>query len=86
MKAGERLQVFEWIDGQTCTVITPELLEMIAPMSDTEIKMMHEAKSLDRKDDPAGLASFKILTAEVFGDFLKLNPSLLAAIVLHNKR
>jgi hypothetical protein len=62
-----------------------EMIEMIEPMSDTEVKMMHEAQSLDRKDDPAGLASFKALTGEVFDDFLALNPSLLAAIVLHNK-
>ena len=87
MKAGQRLQFLEWINGQTCTSITPEMLEMIEPMSDTEMKMMHEARSLNRKDDPGGSVSFEVLTSkEVFEDFLALNPSLLAAITLHNKQ
>jgi len=87
MKAGQRLQFLEWINGQTSQVIAAEMLEMIQPMSDTEMKMMHEARSLNRKDDPAGSASFDVLTSEeVFDDFLALNPSLLAAIMLHNKQ
>jgi hypothetical protein len=85
MPAGYRLQFLEWVDGEVCMGITHKMLEMIEPMSDTEIKMMNEALALDRKDDPAGLASARILTGEVFEDFLKLNPSLLAAIVLHHK-
>ena len=31
MKAGQRLQFLEWINGQTCTSITPEMLEMSSP-------------------------------------------------------
>jgi hypothetical protein len=85
MKAAQRLQFLEWINEQTCMVIQREMLEMIQPMSCTEMKMMHEAGSLDRKDDPAGSASFKVLTGEVFEDFLALNPSLLAAIMLSHK-
>src|SRR5271169_5910961 len=72
MKAGQRLQFLEWINEQT---FAPEVLEIIEPMSDTEMKMMLEARSLDHKDDPAGMASFKVLTSEVFNDFLALNPS-----------
>jgi hypothetical protein len=87
MKAGQRLQFLEWINGQTCTSVTPEMLEMVEPMSETEMKMMHEARSLNRKDDPGGSTSFDVLTSkEVFEDFLALNPSLLAAITLHNKQ
>jgi hypothetical protein len=86
MKAGQRLLFLEWINGQTCQVITPEMLEMIQPMSDTEMKMMYEAQSLSRKDDLGGLASFRILTGEVFEDFLALNPSLLVAIMWNNKQ
>jgi hypothetical protein len=86
MTAGYRLRFLEYIDDAVCLSVSREMVELVQPMSETEIQMIHVARSLDRKDDPAGSASFKVLTSpEVFNDFLALNPSLLAAIMLHNK-
>jgi hypothetical protein len=87
MPAGYRLRFLEWIDDQRDTFIASDIIEMIEPMSATEVEMMHAAQSLGGKDDPGGQASFKVLTsADVFADFLKLNPSMLAAIVKCNSR
>ena len=52
MTAAYRLQFLEWIDRQVDRVITPEVLETIAPMSAAETAMMHEARSLDDRDGP----------------------------------
>lgn len=85
MRAGHRLQFLEWINKQVDFVMTADMLAIIEPMSITEVKMMDEARSLDRDSDPAGMGSFRVLTsADVFAEFLKLNPSLLKAIMLHN--
>jgi hypothetical protein len=85
MKAGEKLQVLEKLNGLTDGYITPEMLAMIEPMSDTEYEMLNEARSLDQPDDKAGRASFDVLTSpDVFEHFVRLNPSLLAAIKFHN--
>jgi hypothetical protein len=85
MKAGERLHLLEWLNDQVDTFLTPEMLTTIEPMCDTQIAIMREAHSLNDKDDPAGMASFKVLTSQgVFNKFLVLNPSLLAAILEHD--
>lgn len=90
MTASYRLQFLEWIDRQVDRVITPEMLEIVSPMSAVEMAMVDEARSLDKKDGPEFTrcnASFKVLTGrEVFEDFLALNPSLLAAIMLHQRQ
>ena len=90
MTHGYRLRFLEWLDHSVDFTITPEILETVAPMSDTEMAMVHEAKTLDDKDGPEGTrcaASFKVLTSsEVFADFLALNPSLLAAIMFHQRQ
>ena len=85
MRAGHRLEFLEWINKQVDIVIRADMLAIIEPMSVTEVKMMDEAQSLDREDDPAGMGSFRVLTsADVFAEFIKLNPSLLKAIMLHD--
>jgi hypothetical protein len=85
MRAGHRLQFLEWINKQVDIVITADMLAAVEPMSVTEVKMMDEALSLDREGDPAGMASFRVLTSpDVFADFLRLNPSLLKTIMLHD--
>jgi hypothetical protein len=62
------------------------MLAVISPMSNTEMEMMREARTLDREDDRLGHASFKILTSwRVFGHFRRLNPSYLAAIKLRQQ-
>ena len=87
MRAGERLQFLEFIDGCVGFAVTQEMVALIKPMSDTEVEMMHEARSLNREDDKPGSASFAMLTRpDVFGHFLALNPSLLAAIMLYQKK
>jgi hypothetical protein len=81
MKAHERLRFLEGLNTFTDSYLGPEVLAMIEPMSDIECEMVHEARSLNREGDKLGSASFDILTSrEVFGHFVKLNPSLLAAI------
>jgi hypothetical protein len=85
MRAGQRLQFLEWVNRQVDLIVTADMLATIEPASITEVKMMDEALSLDREDDPAGMGSFRVLTsADVFADFLRLNPSLLKAIMLHD--
>ena len=85
MKAGERLHYLEWLNKQTDNYISPEMLAIIEPMSNAEMAMMHEAQSLDPKGSNS--ESFKILTRwNVFNSFLALNPSILAAIKLRERR
>ncbi|MGA2894114.1 MAG: hypothetical protein ABSE22_14695 [Xanthobacteraceae bacterium] len=81
MTTGHRLRFLEWINNAVDVYITPEILAAIEPMSETEVKMLLEVRSLDREDDKIGLASFKVLPSwMVFNHFLSLNPSLLGAI------
>jgi hypothetical protein len=85
MKAGERLHMLEWLNKQTDNYILPEMLAVIEPMSDAEMAMMHEARSLDQEGSDS--KSFEILTSQkVFNSFLALNPSILAAIRLRERR
>jgi hypothetical protein len=86
MPAGKRLQLLEKLNGLTDNYFTPEMLAAITPMSDTEMEMVNEARSLDREDDRLGQASFDVLTSwRVFGHFRRLNPSYLAAIKLRQQ-
>jgi hypothetical protein len=57
------------------------MLATIQPMSDIEVQMMEEARSLDSKDCKTGKASFEVLTnLRTFSIFVTLNPSLLTAL------
>jgi hypothetical protein len=80
MTAGDRLELLEGISGMVDDYLTKELVAMIDPACETAAKMFAEATALDR--DSAGCeASFNLLTSfEVFGHFVRLNPSLLEAI------
>jgi hypothetical protein len=86
MKPGKRLRLLELLNGLTDNYFTPDMLAIIEPMSDTEMAMVSEARSLDREDDRLGQASFDVLTSpKVFGHFRRLNPSFLAAIKLRQQ-
>lgn len=81
MGQGQRLRFLELLNDMTDRFITPEMLAVVEPMSETEVNMLIAARSLDAADDKAGSASFKVLTRrDIFDHFLELNPSLLTAI------
>jgi hypothetical protein len=86
MPTADRLQFLEKLNGLTDLYFTPEMLALIEPMSDTEIAMVNEARSLDPEDDRLGRASFNVLTSwRVFGHLRRLNPSYLAAMKLRER-
>jgi hypothetical protein len=81
MARAERALLLQKLNALPDGSLTVEMLATIQPMSDIEVEMMHEARSLDPKDDKLGQASFEMLTdLRVFSLFLNLNPSLLTAI------
>jgi hypothetical protein len=94
MNAGDRLRLLEKLNGLTDLNFTAAMLALIDPMSDLELEIYREAKSLDpprpKKDDPRSLhfqASFEILTSpKVFEHFIALNPGLAAAVRLYEQR
>jgi hypothetical protein len=90
--AGERLHWLEKLNGLTDLNFTVDMLALIDPMSDLEMQIFREAKSLDIKAD--GLsptqrtqASFDILTSsQVFSHFVTLNPGMAKAARLYEGR
>lgn len=80
MKAGEQRELLERLNR----MFDPAVLTAIEPMSDAEVKMVNEARSLDRKDwrpGEGGMVSYELLTRpKVFEHFVRLNPSILRAI------
>jgi hypothetical protein len=81
MKAGERLHLLEKLNELADHYLTPEVIALIDPMPDPGIEMLRAAFSLD--GDARFNASFDILTRDhVFLDFIRVNPSILAAIKL----
>jgi hypothetical protein len=87
ISVGTRLRLLEGLNKLTDLYFTLEMLAAIQPMSDTEIEIFNEAKSLDHEEErPLCNASFNVLTSwRVFGHFRRLNPSYLAAIKLRQK-
>ncbi|HUI12560.1 MAG TPA: hypothetical protein VL048_03710 [Xanthobacteraceae bacterium] len=87
MKAGEHLQLLEWLNGTVDIFITSDVLAMIEPMDTTQAEMLMEARSLDDPKDKLANASFDVLTSErVFWHFVTLNQSLLDAIRFREMR
>jgi hypothetical protein len=87
MNVRDRLHVLEKMNGFTDQWLTAEMLATIEPMSDTQEQMFREARSLDPPGGRPFQASAGILTSQqVFGHFVRLNPSLLAAIKLQHDR
>jgi hypothetical protein len=82
LKAADRLNLLEKLNGTTDKFFTANLLASISPMCDTAYDIFKEARSLDPpQDDTHCDASFQVLaTPSVFRHFVKLNPSILAAI------
>jgi hypothetical protein len=77
------LRFLEALNGMTDLNFTAPMLQMIEPMRDTGFQIWKEAKTLDRDGDKSCMASFRVLTGwRVFQHFLRLNPSILAAIKL----
>jgi hypothetical protein len=77
----ERLNILEKMNSLTDQFLTAEMVSAIKPMSDVEYEMLSAALSLDGGDAKRAATSADILTrSDVFGLFVRLNPSLLAAI------
>jgi hypothetical protein len=76
LKAGERLEWLEKLNGLTDQYITPEMLAAVEPASDVEAQIFSEAMSLPIADDH-GNASFRVLTRdEVFSLFRSLHSAI----------
>lgn len=81
LSVSHRLHFLEKLNCLTDDYLTPYMLSMVEPASDTEFQMIAAARSLDSPDDKAGSASFRVLsTPSVYAHFVALNPSLLAAL------
>lgn len=81
IKSADKLQFLENLESLPDNYIAPEMIEMVEPLNDAGYAIYAEAKSLDPPGDKTGKASFAVLTGQrVFGHFLNLNPSILAAI------
>ena len=95
--AGERLEILEDLNNCAHGPINHFALGLIQPMCDTGYRMVEAARELDAPDENPyphydadamerpcpGRASFKMLTsAEVFGHFRRLNPSIDEALRL----
>jgi hypothetical protein len=86
MTAADRLDFLEKLNSLVDGDFTTEMLELIEPMSDVECRMVAEAMTLDI-DNKRSAASYDVLTREdVFHHFVRLNPSLLAAIKFRETR
>jgi len=85
--AAERLQFLEFIDGSADQFLTPGMIMQITPMTDTELEMVHEARSLDPPTDKRCAASFDMLADHaIFAHFARLNPLLLTVIRRREER
>jgi hypothetical protein len=84
MTADERLRLLEFLAGLSDgTCFTPRVVAAVRPASDAMMRIIHEARALDPEDDPAGRASFDMLTSwECRWQILKVQPSLLNALRL----
>jgi hypothetical protein len=81
LDARHRLRMLESLDRMRDIYFTSEMVAMIDPICDTGLEIWREAKSLDRPGDKTCMASFRVLTSwRVFNHFIRLNPSILAAI------
>jgi len=81
IKPADRLTLLEKLNGMTDDWFTADMLAGIEPMDDTGLAIYEEVRTLDSPDDKTHAASFNVLaTPKVFAHFVKLNPSILAAI------
>jgi hypothetical protein len=85
MPAGERLRFLEFLDDiprRSISMLTREVVAAIKPANNALVKIIHEARALDRDED-RGQASFKLLSSwECRWHALKVQPSLLEALRL----
>jgi hypothetical protein len=82
MTVGDRLRLLEGLARLVDSRFSAAALAVIEPACDTAVEMIMEAHSLDAEGSH-GTASYRLLTSwTVFGHFVRLNPSLLAAIRL----
>jgi hypothetical protein len=85
MPAGERLRFLEFLDDiprRSISMFTHEVVAAIEPANSALVKIIHEARALDRDED-RGQASFKMLTSwECKWLVLRAQSSLLKALQL----
>jgi hypothetical protein len=82
LSVADRLAYLEWLAARTGS-ITPDVVAAIQPADDTTLQIVTEAARLSLNNDDNGAATFAVLErSDVFGDLLKLNPSMLEAIRL----
>jgi hypothetical protein len=90
MAAGARLHLLERLNAMTDAHFTSEMLALVDPMSDLELEIYREAKSLDppRPNSKAEFlfsrcrSSFDVLTGPAFKHFLRLNAGMQKAVDL----
>ena len=82
LKAADRLNLLEKLNGMTDRFFTADMLAMIEPMCDTGVAIIREARTLDPPQDETHCdATFTVLaTPSVFRHLVQLNPSIMAAI------
>jgi hypothetical protein len=82
INAADRLDLLERLHKLTDSYFTADMLAGISPMCDTGYAIFKEARTLDPPQDKTRCAaSFDVLaTPSVFRHFVRLNPSILAAI------
>ena len=73
----ERMEFLEGLSGLAREPLTAEAVAAVAPACDAAIKMIHEAMTLNTNDMWRLIGRF-----DVFSEFARLNPSLLAAVKL----
>jgi hypothetical protein len=79
-KVNEQLRMLEQINSCACHEISPAMIELVEPATDTELQMIDAAMSLDAGDAKLN-PSFDVL-AKSFRQFCKINPSYIAALRL----
>jgi hypothetical protein len=82
LKPADRLDLLERLNGLTDGYFTADLLATIEPLCDTAAAILAEARTLDPPQDESHCdASLTLLaTRSVFQHFVRLNPSIMAAI------
>ena len=81
LSVGDRLWLLEGINELVDGTFTEAALAAIAPASDTEMEMVRECLRADNGNNTKRGASLDLMAA-AFGDFVKVNPSLLASLKL----
>jgi len=86
LSLGERLAILEGLDSFAHGNLTSATLAAVAPAGETTVQIIEQALRLDLDAGSEGEASFGVLTRpDVFGNLLRLEPSLGDAIRLMSR-